>query len=55
MAIFTLCLISGRLLLVSASKIMSGGNPPDFTNSGIIALTLSISFTISLLVIILTS
>nr|DAR42970.1 MAG TPA: hypothetical protein [Caudoviricetes sp.] len=34
---------------------MSGGRPPDFTNSGIIVFIYSKSFTISVLVIILTS
>jgi len=42
-------------LLVRASTIISGGSPPDLTNSGITARTYSKSFIISALVIMRTS
>jgi hypothetical protein len=55
MAFLTLYFISGILLLVIASIIISGGNPPDLINSGIVAFIYSRSLTISELVIILIS
>ena len=54
-AFLTLYLRSGKLLLVTASIMISGGSPPDLTNSGIIFFIYSKSFTISVLVMILIS